>query len=128
LSEKGGELAERMRELHEQSTLADAQKIEIDTLKTQVEALEDHLEEAGQELKAVEDGREAAVHEVQHALSAKESDLAERIRELNECSNFADAQKIEITTLKSEIEALQDRLDGATKELKAVEDPRRCAA
>jgi chromosome segregation ATPase len=104
-----------MRELDE---------IEIIALNTQVEELEDRLDAATHELKAVEGRRDAAVHEAQHALAAKESEQAERIRELNEWSNFADAQKIEIVTLKTNIVALEDQLDEATHELKSVEDRR----
>jgi chromosome segregation ATPase len=71
----------------------------------------------------VEDRRDAA-HEAQHALSEKESELAKRMRELDERSTLADAQKIEIITLKTKIGALEEQLNGATHELKAVEDRR----
>jgi chromosome segregation ATPase len=124
LSEKESELAKRMRELDERSTLADVQKIEIITLKTQIGALKEQLDGAGNELKAVEERRGAAVHEAQRALSEKESELAKRMRELDERSTLADAQKIEIVTIKTQVEALKEQLDGATKELKAVEDRR----
>ena len=124
LSDKESEVAKRMRELDERSTFADAQKIEIITIKTQVEALKEQLDGATNELKAAEDRRDAAVHEAQRALSEKESELAERMRELDERSTLADAQKIEIITLKTKIGALEERLDGATNELKAVEDRR----
>jgi chromosome segregation ATPase len=123
LSEKESEVAKRMRELDERSTFADAQKIEIITIKTRVEALKAQLDGATNELKAVEDRRDATVHEAQRALSEKESELAERMRELDERSTLADAQKIEII-LKTKIGALEERLDGATHELKAVEDRR----
>jgi chromosome segregation ATPase len=112
LSEKESELAKRMRELDERSTLADAQKIEIITLTTKIGALEERLDAATNELKAVEDRRDAAVHEAQHALSEKESELAERMRELDERSTLADAQKIEIITLTTKIGAAFDRANG----------------
>jgi hypothetical protein len=72
----------------------------------------------------VEDRRDAAAHETQRALSEKESELAKRMRELDERSTLADAQKIEIITLKTKIGALEEQLKGATHELKAVEDRR----
>ncbi len=59
LSDKESKLAKLMGELDERSTLADAQKIEITALKTQVEALKERLDGAGDELKAVEDRRDA---------------------------------------------------------------------
>jgi chromosome segregation ATPase len=45
--------------LDERSSLADAQKIEIIALKTQVEALKEQLDSANNELKTMEDRRDA---------------------------------------------------------------------
>jgi chromosome segregation ATPase len=68
LSDKESKLAKLVGELDEQSTLADAQKIEIIALKTQVEA------------------KATAVHEAERALSDKESKLAKLVGELDERS------------------------------------------
>src|SRR6266702_2627953 len=106
LSDKESKLAKLVGDLDERSTLADAQKIEITALKTQVE------------------GKATAVHEAERALSDKESELSKLVGELDERSTLADAQKIEITALKNEVEALKERLDGASNELKAAEDRR----
>ena len=122
VSEKEAELAEQIRELNQRSTLSDAQKLDIITLKDEVKALEQQMDEATHELKAVEDGSDAALHEAQRAMSEKEAELAEQVRELNQRSILADAQKLEITTLKDEVKALEQQLDEATHELKAVED------
>ena len=46
-----------MDELNERSTLADAQNIEINALKTEIEELKGRLEVASNELKAVEEHR-----------------------------------------------------------------------
>jgi len=119
LSDKESELARLMGQLSEQSTLADAQKIEIIALKMQVEALKTPLGEARIELKAVE-----RRSDVERALSDKESELTNLMSQLNERSTLADAQKIEIIALKTEIETLKGRLDGASNELKAVEERR----
>jgi len=59
LSDKEGELAKLMGDLDERSSLADAQKVEIVALKTQVEALKERLTEAGNDVKIVEDRRDA---------------------------------------------------------------------
>ena len=116
LSEKESQLTKLMDELNERSTLADAQKIEINALKTQVEALKAQLDS---KLKAAE--RRA---DVERTLSEKESELAKLVDELNERSTFADAQNIEINALKTEIEELKGRLEVASNELKAVEEHR----
>lgn len=119
LSDKESQLAKLMGELNERSTLADAQKIEIIALKTQVEALKAQLDAARNQLKGVE-----RRPDLERALSDKESELAKLMGELNERSTLADAQKIEIITLKAEITTLKERLDGANNELKAVEERR----
>src|SRR6266852_3864007 len=59
LSDKESKLVKLVGELDERSTLADAQKIEISALKTQVEALKERLNGTSNELKAVEDRRDA---------------------------------------------------------------------
>jgi chromosome segregation ATPase len=119
LTDKESELAKLMGELDERSTRAEAQKIEIIALKTQVEAMKIRLDGAGNELKAVEDRRAA-----DRALSEKESQLAKLMGELDERSSLAEAQKTEIIALKTQVEAMKIRLDGASNELKAVEDRR----
>jgi chromosome segregation ATPase len=116
LSEKESLLAKLMNELNERSRLADAQKIEINALKTQVEALKAQLDS---ELTAAETRAD-----VERALSENESELAKLVGELNERSTLADAQNIEINALKTEIEELKGRLDVASNELKAVEEHR----
>ena len=67
LSEKESELAMLATALDERSVLADWQKTEIAALMMQVQALNDLLTQAGEETKAVEGRRDAAVH----ALSEK---------------------------------------------------------
>ena len=119
LSDKESQPAKLMGELNERSTLADAQKIEIIALKTQVEALKAQLDAARNQSKGVE-----RRPDLERALSDKESELAKLMGELNERSTLADAQKIEIITLKSEITTLKERLDRASNELKAVEERR----
>jgi chromosome segregation ATPase len=69
-------------------------------------------------------GKTTAVHEAERALSDKESVLAKLMGELDERSTLANVQKIEIIAHKTQIEALKERLDGASNELKPVEDRR----
>src|SRR5262249_42784598 len=63
-----------------------------------------------------------AMHEAQRALSDKQAELAELMGELDERSTLADFQKIEIIALKTQVDALKERLDGASFELKSVEE------
>jgi chromosome segregation ATPase len=108
LSAKELQLANVMEELNERSTLADAQKIEINALKTEIDALKERLDEAS---KAAEERRP----DLECALSEKESQLTKLMDELNERSTLADAQKIEINALKTQVEALKAQLDSKLK-------------
>jgi len=114
LSEKESQLAKLVNELNERSTLADAQKIETNALKAEIERLRERLGDASNELRAAEQRRA----DVERALSEKESLLAKLMDELNERSRLADAQKIEINALKTQVEALKAQLDS---ELTAAE-------
>ena len=67
LTEKEADLAKMMSELDERSQMTDAQKVEIIALKTQVDALKMRLTEAGTDLKAVEDRRDAERVELKRA-------------------------------------------------------------
>ena len=79
-----------MGELDERSTLADAQKLEIVALKTQVDALKDRLTEAGEEVKAVEDRRDSERLELKAATAelteerGKVENLGRRVSELEQ--------------------------------------------
>ena len=114
LSGKELQQANLMEELNERTTLTDVQKIEIVALKTQVEVLKEKLDGAGNELKAVQERRA----DLERALSEKKSQLAKLMDELNQRSTLADAQKIEINALKTQVEAPKTQLDS---ELKAAE-------
>jgi len=90
LSDKEAELAKMVSELDEQSTFADAQKVEIVALKAQVEALKDRLTAAGNEVKQVEDRREAERVELSAATKELEEErgkvenLGRRVSELEQ--------------------------------------------
>ena len=90
LSDKEAELAKLEGELDERSTFANAQKVEITALKTQIEALKDGLAEAGREVKAVEDRREAERVELHAATKeldeerGKVENLGHRVGELEQ--------------------------------------------
>ena len=72
LSENESELARLTTALNERSVLANSQKAENAALTMQVQTLDERLSQAGQEAKAVEERRDAALR----ASSEKESELA----------------------------------------------------
>jgi predicted nucleic acid-binding Zn-ribbon protein len=138
LRDKESELTKVIGELEKRSTFADAQKTEIIRLKAQVEALEDGLNRANNDLLAMEETRHAErvelkattekllqeFDEAQRALCDRESELTKLMGELDERSNLADAQKIEIIRLETQVEALKGVLDQANNELQAMEETR----
>jgi chromosome segregation ATPase len=123
LSEKESELARLTTALNERSVLADSQKDEITVLTMQVQTLNERLTQAGEETRAAEDHRDAALR----ALSEKESELARLMTALNERSVLADSQKGEIAALTTQVQTLNERLTQAVGETRAVEGRRDAA-
>jgi chromosome segregation ATPase len=123
LSENESELARLTTALNERSVPADSQKDEITVLTMQVQTLNERLTQAGEETRAVEDRRDAAVR----ALSENESELARLTTALNERSVLADSQKGEIAALTMQVRTLNERLTQAVGETRAVEDRRDAA-
>ena len=125
MSGKEFELARLAGELNERSTLSEAQANEILGLKAEVESLTGRFDETSKALNMAEDQRHAltsAAEKAEWALSAKESEVARLIGELNVQSTLSEAQTNEIVSLKAEVETLTGRLDEAGKALSVAKD------
>ena len=92
----------------------------IFALEARDKALRDQLRTTEEEF-AIKTG---AMHDAERALADKEAELAKLMGELDERSSLADAQKVEIVALKTQVDALKERLTQAGEEVKAVEDRR----
>jgi chromosome segregation ATPase len=92
----------------------------IFALEARDKALRDQLRTTEEEVAAKTD----IVHEAQRALADKEAELAKMVSALDERSSEADAQKIEITTLRVQVEALKEGLTDAGNQLKTLEERR----
>src|SRR6185312_5574342 len=90
----------------------------IYALEARDKALRDQLRASEEEFGV----KTAAVHDAERALGDKESELAKMLGELDERAVLADSQKIEIVALKTQVEALKERLSDAEKEVKTTED------
>ncbi len=113
LSDKEAELAKLMSELDDRSVLADLQKVEIVALKTHVEALKDRLSQAGEELKTVEDRRDAERLEMQATAQrlAEERGKVENLgRRVGELEQQLVAQTTEAELLARRAQDLETRL------------------
>jgi chromosome segregation ATPase len=102
-------------------------KIELGEKTATIFALEARDKALRDQLRSTEDeiaAKTGAMHEAQRALSDKEAELAKAMGEVDEQSSFADAQKVEIVALKTQVEALKDRLTAAGNEVREAEDRR----
>jgi chromosome segregation ATPase len=118
LSEKEAELAKLTNALDERSVLAESQKAENTALTIQVQTLNERVTEAGQEVRALEEHRNAALR----ILSEKESELAMLTSALEQRSALVDAQEVENGALRTQVQALNERLVQAGKEARALEE------
>ena len=117
----------QLAELGKKGDAINRLKVELGEKTAAIFALEARDRSLRDQLRATEEEfavKTNAMHEAQRALSDKQADLAQLTGDLGERSALADSQKIEIIALKTQVDALKERLDGASVELKAVEDRR----
>ena len=117
----------QLAELGKKGDAINRLKIELGEKTAAIFALEARDRALRDQLRATEEEvavKTAAMHDAERALSDKEASLAKKVGELDEQSTFAGSQKVEITALKTQVEALKERLTAAGEEVKAVEDRR----
>jgi hypothetical protein len=118
LSDKEADLVKLTVEFDERSTLADSQKIEIVSLKTQIEALKERLTDAGNELKTVEDRRDAERVELKAAtldLAEERSRVDNLARRVAELEQHLAAQTAQAELLGRRAQDLEARLGEQTR-------------
>jgi chromosome segregation ATPase len=117
----------QLAELGKKGDAINRLKIELGEKTATIFALEARDKALRDQLRGTEEEfavKTSAMHDAERALSDKESELAKLMGDLDERSSLADAQKVDIVALKTQVDALKDRLDEAGNELKAVEDRR----
>jgi chromosome segregation ATPase len=87
-------------------------------LETRDKTLRDQLHTGEEEFTA----RTAAVHDAERALKGKESELAKMMSDLGEQAVLADSQRVEIAALKTQVEALKERLNDAERDVRIAEE------
>ena len=92
----------------------------IYALEARDKALRDQLRTTEEEFSV----KTSAMLDAQRALYDKESELGRMMGALDERSGIAESQKVEIVALKTQVDALKDRLTSANSDLKTVEDRR----
>ena len=124
LSDKEAELAKLVSELDERSTLADSQKIELVALRSNVETLKQQLTDASNEVKTVEDRRDAERIELKAATRelAEERGRVENLgRRVNQLEQQLVAQTKEAEILGRRAQDLESRLGEQTRLLNQSE-------
>jgi chromosome segregation ATPase len=117
----------QLAELGKKGDAINRLKIELGEKTATIFALEARDKALRDQLRATEEEfavKTSTMLEAQRALSEKEAELKRMVDQLDDRSQTADAQKVEIVALKAQVEALKERLDGASHELRAVEDRR----
>src|SRR5689334_11855394 len=117
----------QLAELGKKGDAINRLKVELGEKTAAIFALEARDKALRDQLRATEEEfavKTNAMHEAQRALSDKEADLGKLLAELDDRSTLADSQKIEIVALKAQVEVFKERLDGASRDLRAVEDRR----
>ncbi len=109
----------QLAELGKKADAINRLKIELGEKTATIFALEARDKALRDQLRATEDeiaAKTSALHDAERALSDKEAELAKLMGDLDERSTLADAQKVEIVALKTQVEALKERLTDAGNE------------
>jgi chromosome segregation ATPase len=117
----------QLAELGKKGDAINRLKVELGEKTAAIFALEARDKALRDQLRATEEEvvvKTTAMHEAQRAHSDKEADLARMMGDLDERSTLADSQKVEIVALRTQAEALKERLDAAGHELRVVEERR----
>jgi chromosome segregation ATPase len=117
----------QLAELGKKGDAINRLKIELGEKTATIFALEARDKALRDQLRATEDeiaAKTGAMHDAQRAFSDKQADLAKMMSELDEKSTFTDAQKVEIIALKTQVEALKERLTNASNDVRVAEDRR----
>jgi chromosome segregation ATPase len=120
-----GKTTSQLAEIGKKGDAINRLKIELGEKTAAIFSLEARDKALRDQLRATEEEvtvKTGAQHDAERALSAKEAELEKFLGELDERSGLVDEQRMEIVALKTQIEALNDRLAESGNEVKAAED------
>ncbi|MFA6265771.1 MAG: hypothetical protein WC670_08670 [Pseudolabrys sp.] len=117
----------QLAELGKKGDAINRLKIELGEKTATIFALEARDKALRDQLRVTEEEfavKTSAMLDAQRALTEKQADLAKMTAALDEQASINDAQKIDLVSLKTQVDALKDRLNDASSELRTVEDRR----
>jgi len=117
----------QLAELGKKGDAINRLKIELGEKTATIFALEARDKALRDQLRVTEEEfavKTSAMLDAQRALTEKETELAKMVAALDEQSSVNEAQKVDLVSLKTQVDALKSRLDDASNELRTVEDRR----
>ncbi|MBS0245183.1 MAG: hypothetical protein JSR61_01075 [Proteobacteria bacterium] len=117
----------QLAELGKKGDAINRLKIELGEKTATIFALEARDKALRDQLRITEEEfavKTSAMLDAQRALSEKEAELAKLVAALDEQASVNEAQKVDLVSLKTQVDALKSRLDDASNELRTVEDRR----
>ncbi len=117
----------QLAELGKKGDAINRLKIELGEKTATIFALEARDKALRDQLRITEEEfavKTSAMLDAQRALTEKEAELAKMVAALDEQSSVNEAQKVDLVSLKTQVDALKSRLDDASNELRTVEDRR----
>ncbi len=115
----------QLAELGKKTDAINRLKVELGEKTAAIFALEAREKALREQLQTTENEHSvkiASLREAERNLSDKEAELAKISSDLDERSVTADSQRIEVVALRTQIEALKDRVSQREREAKDVED------
>lgn len=113
----------QLSELSKKSDAINRMKIELGEKSATIFALESREKTLKDQLRATEEEysvKTDALHDVQRTLADKEAELARTTTGLNERSMTADSQRVELVSLRTQIDVLKNKTEEFERETKEV--------
>jgi chromosome segregation ATPase len=120
LADTEAEVAKRKEELAERASYAENRDSEISHLKCELGMLRNQLGSVAKRLNISEKRRYAMGREAERKSAQREDEMAKQTQELAERSASAEIQLNQLVKLMTEVQTLEDQLNGARIELGAL--------
>jgi chromosome segregation ATPase len=115
----------QLAELGKKTDAINRLKVELGEKTATIFALEAREKAFKDQLRATEEEyaiKTASLREAERALTDKEAELAKLTQEIHERAMMTDSQRVEIVSLKAQIESLKSRIGDYEHEIKTTED------
>jgi chromosome segregation ATPase len=115
----------QLAEIGKKSDVINRLKVELGEKSATIFALEARERALRDQMKATEDElsvKTLALHETERSLSDKQADMVRITAELGEKASVGDSQRVEVISLRTQIDAIKLRIGDYEQEIKKIED------